>query len=97
MVKSRHPEVYRHQPLKVHMEVCDQCQELAPQVITNIITFFASGGMFLRSYHMEKLMRMVPPGIKGFRVELFVAVFSKIVRGPARSVYPCPLPQCLLL
>lgn len=49
-------------------------------VITNIITFFASGGMFLRSYHVEKLMRMVPPGIKGFRVELFVAVFAKIVR-----------------
>ena len=78
-VKARHPEVFQKQPLKVHMTVCDQCLDLAPVVITNLVTFFATGTPCLKSSQVERLIRMIPPGIPGFRVELLTTVFYRIV------------------
>ena len=70
------------------MTVCDQSLELAPLVLTNLITFFAMGGNYLKSYQVEMLLRMIPAGIPHFRVDVFVAIFAHIVRTP------CRLPWC---
>ena len=71
--------MFQKQPLKVHMTVCDQCLDLAPVVITNLVTFFATGTPCLKSSQVERLIRMIPPGIPGFRVELLTTVFYRIV------------------
>lgn len=78
MIKKHHPEIFQSQPLKVHTPLCEQSQELAKEVVTNILTFMAAGGMYIKSFQLEKLLRMVPMGVPGFRVDLFVALFSRI-------------------
>ena len=89
LVESHHPEVYQKQPLKVHMTACDQCIDLAPTVLTNLVTFFAMGGQYLKCYQVEKLLRLIPPNIPNFRVDVLVLVFSKIVRAVVPVATSC--------